>query len=120
LCCNSSQRKIFLSSLSHRTLQISFDSWLFFSLKMGIKEICFGTMECVCVCVCVRAQGFYFEVNYVRVSIQLTVTVQYHHSGKFLTAHTVKKKTPWSESTSELYRPSDRRLSAKCVPTFCG
>jgi CBS-domain-containing membrane protein len=28
------------------------------------------------------------------------------------------KKTPWSESASELYRPSDRRLSAKCLPTF--
>jgi hypothetical protein len=28
------------------------------------------------------------------------------------------KKTPWSESTSELYRPSDRRLSAKLVKTF--
>jgi hypothetical protein len=24
-----------------------------------------------------------------------------------------KKKTPWSESASELYRPSDRRLSVK-------
>jgi hypothetical protein len=24
-----------------------------------------------------------------------------------------KKKTPWSESAKELYRPSDRRLSAK-------
>jgi hypothetical protein len=29
-----------------------------------------------------------------------------------------KKKTPWSESVSELYRPSDRRLSAKWLPTF--
>jgi hypothetical protein len=29
-----------------------------------------------------------------------------------------KKKTPWSESASELYRPSDRRLSAKRLPTF--
>jgi hypothetical protein len=28
------------------------------------------------------------------------------------------KKTPWSESASELYRPSDRRLSAKWLPTF--
>jgi hypothetical protein len=28
------------------------------------------------------------------------------------------KKTPWLESASELYRPSDRRLSAKLVPTF--
>jgi hypothetical protein len=26
--------------------------------------------------------------------------------------------TPWSESASELYRPSDRRLSAKLVPKF--
>jgi CBS-domain-containing membrane protein len=29
-----------------------------------------------------------------------------------------KKKTPWPESTNELYRPCDRRLSAKLVPTF--
>jgi hypothetical protein len=28
------------------------------------------------------------------------------------------KQTPWSESASELYRPSDRRLSAKRLPTF--
>jgi hypothetical protein len=28
------------------------------------------------------------------------------------------KKKPWPESASELYRPSDRRLSAKLVPTF--
>jgi hypothetical protein len=26
-------------------------------------------------------------------------------------------KTPWSESASELYRPSDRCLSAKWLPT---
>jgi hypothetical protein len=29
-----------------------------------------------------------------------------------------KKKTPWSESASELYRPRDHRLSAKSLPTF--
>jgi hypothetical protein len=28
------------------------------------------------------------------------------------------KKTPWPESANELYRTSDRRLSAKLVPTF--
>jgi hypothetical protein len=28
------------------------------------------------------------------------------------------KKPPWSESGSELYLPSDRRLSAKWLPTF--
>jgi hypothetical protein len=27
-------------------------------------------------------------------------------------------QTPWSESASELYRPSDRRLSEKWLPTF--
>jgi hypothetical protein len=31
---------------------------------------------------------------------------------------TNKKQTPWSEFASELYRPSDRRLSAKWLPTF--
>jgi hypothetical protein len=28
------------------------------------------------------------------------------------------KETPWSEIASELYRPRDRRLSAKWLPTF--
>jgi hypothetical protein len=30
----------------------------------------------------------------------------------------VDTQTPWSESESEVYRPSDRRLSVKLVPTF--
>jgi hypothetical protein len=30
----------------------------------------------------------------------------------------MQKKTPWSKSANELYRPSDRRLSAKWLPTF--
>jgi hypothetical protein len=29
-----------------------------------------------------------------------------------------KTKTPWTESASELYRPSDSRLSAKEVPNL--
>jgi hypothetical protein len=29
-----------------------------------------------------------------------------------------KKQTPWPESASEPYRPSDRRLSAEFLPTF--
>jgi hypothetical protein len=28
------------------------------------------------------------------------------------------KQTPWPESARKLYRPSDRRLSSKLVPTF--
>jgi hypothetical protein len=31
-----------------------------------------------------------------------------------------KKKTPWPESASEVYRPSHRRLSTKWFPTFYG
>jgi CBS-domain-containing membrane protein len=31
---------------------------------------------------------------------------------------TKQKQTPWSESASELYRPSDRRFSAKLLTTF--
>jgi hypothetical protein len=34
------------------------------------------------------------------------------------TVQAITKKTPWSESASELYRPSDRRSSAKWLPTF--
>jgi hypothetical protein len=34
--------------------------------------------------------------------------MQRHHS----------KQTPWSESASELYRPSDRRLSGNLVANF--
>jgi hypothetical protein len=30
----------------------------------------------------------------------------------------LKKQTPWLVSANELYRPSDRRLSEKLVPTF--
>jgi hypothetical protein len=30
----------------------------------------------------------------------------------------LNKQTPWPGSASELHRPSDRRLSAKFVPTF--
>jgi hypothetical protein len=29
-----------------------------------------------------------------------------------------KEQTPWPKSASKRYRPSDRRLSAKLVPTF--
>jgi hypothetical protein len=29
-----------------------------------------------------------------------------------------ENKTPWSESASELHRPSDRRFSEKSLPTF--
>jgi hypothetical protein len=37
---------------------------------------------------------------------------------KFLATDKQTKQSPWPESTSELYQPSDRRLSAKLVPAF--
>jgi hypothetical protein len=52
------------------------------------------------------------------------------NTGKLLAHYATSKKTalsryklknnstPWPQSESELYRPSDRRLSAKLVPTF--
>jgi hypothetical protein len=36
----------------------------------------------------------------------------------YTTPFYLSKLTPWSESACELYRQSDRRLSAKLVPTF--
>jgi hypothetical protein len=43
--------------------------------------------------------------------------IQLHHT-RIIRQEIKKKKTPWSESASELYRPSDRCLLAKLMPTF--
>jgi hypothetical protein len=37
--------------------------------------------------------------------------------GRFLDVY-LKNRTPWPESASEIYRPNDRRFSAKLVPTL--
>jgi hypothetical protein len=41
-------------------------------------------------------------------------------SGTWINSDSCSSKTPLSEFASELNRPSDRRLSAKWLPTFCG
>jgi hypothetical protein len=41
----------------------------------------------------------------------LNIHLEYHWNVQ------LKRLTPWSESANELYRPSDRRLSAKWLPT---
>jgi hypothetical protein len=51
------------------------------------------------------------------------MTILYHGRKYFRTTvrnehRPMFKKPPWHESAKELYRPSDRRLSAKLVPTF--
>jgi hypothetical protein len=38
--------------------------------------------------------------------------------GEWILSNKTNKQTPWSESESELYRPSDCRLLAKWLPTF--
>jgi hypothetical protein len=32
----------------------------------------------------------------------------------------IKKQTPWPESASKIYRPSDRRLLGEVSASFCG
>jgi hypothetical protein len=51
------------------------------------------------------------------ISVKITVFNDSYTSRKKLSLKT-KQQTPWPESASELYQPSDRRLSAKLVPTF--
>jgi hypothetical protein len=51
------------------------------------------------------------EITQKEVSIAYIKLLPKHSSGE-------NKKAPWSESASELYRPRDRSLSAKLVPTF--
>jgi hypothetical protein len=47
------------------------------------------------------------------VSKEIGLEVNTEGTKHMLLSRHLKKKTPWSESASELYRPSDRRLSAK-------
>jgi hypothetical protein len=54
-------------------------------------------------------------------SVLLFAYIPYDDVARKLNEWTVaksKKKTPWPESASELYRPSYRRLSTKLVPNF--
>jgi hypothetical protein len=47
-----------------------------------------------------------------------TILILISWNWSWLMCDQLKKNTPWSESASELYQPSDRRLSAKWLPTF--
>jgi hypothetical protein len=58
------------------------------------------------------------ESNAQYVPLQIYSTLLASHRTNATNYQTNKKQTPWSESVSELYRLSDRRLSAKLVPTF--
>jgi hypothetical protein len=49
---------------------------------------------------------------------RITGFLDFVHRQEFSGPMIEVKKTPWSESASELYRPSDRRLSAKRLPIF--
>jgi hypothetical protein len=68
------------------------------------------------------------EMSNVDVKQIALCTITYRQQGKLkrrgtvslflFTQQTTRKQTPWPESARELYRPSDRRLSAKLLPTF--
>jgi hypothetical protein len=64
-------------------------------------------------------RGNYFMIRDVRSSGSILHIVT-QCSGRLskLPIQFTRKRTPWPESESELCRPSDRRLSAKLVPTF--
>jgi hypothetical protein len=68
--------------------------------KLPVNLVC----VCVCVCVCVELCS---TSTSLLISLVALLNVVYK-----------QKLTPWLWSASELYRPSDRRLLAKLVPTF--
>jgi hypothetical protein len=51
-------------------------------------------------------------------SIQLNTRIYGRAYVKEYFVYSSGKKTPWPQSASKLYRPSDSHLSAKLVPTF--
>jgi hypothetical protein len=53
-------------------------------------------------------------------TVRNSVPVQQRMKYAWFERNTHKEKTPWPESTSELYQSSDHHLSAKLVLTFAG
>jgi sulfur relay (sulfurtransferase) DsrC/TusE family protein len=70
----------------------------------------------------IRSQSISYTISFIHFHILRNLKQYYaHHTNSpFIPIlnHNIKTKTPWSESASELYRPSDHRLSAKWLPTF--
>jgi hypothetical protein len=58
------------------------------------------------------------EGNHIVVHINMTITYNIICTSSRIAGNKTKKQTPWPQSASQLYQPSDRRLSAKLVPTF--
>jgi hypothetical protein len=55
----------------------------------------------------------------VRVCVCVFTSLLHVYVDDFMSLDNIQnKQTPWSLSASELYRPSDRCMSAKLVPTF--
>jgi hypothetical protein len=50
--------------------------------------------------------------------LNVPCTIEALHKSIKTASNHAHKKIPWPEFASELYRPSDPRLSAKLVPTF--
>jgi hypothetical protein len=101
--------------------------WLFPTLKMGLKGTRFATMGDIksnataefrkipkrslppvlltmAGSMCVRAQGSYFEGDKGRVVVCPNITVLYHISGNFLTAHRTQKQNTKQTRQNAIWR----------------
>jgi hypothetical protein len=78
----------------------------------------------ICVFLCVEVQLNITTTTKIIIILIIIINTLLGQVQSFVTVRMVRhkqttnKQTPWSESASELYRPSDRRLSAKRLPTF--
>jgi hypothetical protein len=95
-------------------------------MKMIFKERAHSLLEVISQRLLWRAWGIPREaiINIVGVPVEIRTELLnfslecWSYAIRSVILHRYYEKTPWPKSVSELYRPSDRRLSAKFVPTF--
>jgi hypothetical protein len=95
------------SAIKHST-DLTIGTYQLMALQNGVKN---------------KHSFFLFKVGALRFNRQsltnLSIRPVLLNSGRHPAARVpTRAKTAWPESVSELYRPSDRRLLAKLVPTF--
>jgi hypothetical protein len=101
------------------------------NISSGFRVRCISAVQMVCECYAVRDGDYLCSLCQIVThhhplssdfSTRLAGTNVHNRSGIFirriLSVEVTQLNPPCPESTSELYRPSDRRLSSKLVPTF--
>jgi hypothetical protein len=96
--------------------KINSSMWQIFTLWMAVGR----TLTSVSLQPSLRLQETYKSQAELNRLCRLTTTegVHMHLKDIYYGIFYLLKKTPWFESASKLYLPSDRRLSAKWSPTF--